>query len=96
MEQIKFTEEEMTELRNNQQKFNDLIVKFGQLRIDKINLENAEIELNQKFSDLKKSDKEISDKLSAKYGDGVLNPETGACTPKNTETTGEIAETNKQ
>lgn len=102
MEQIKFTEEEMTSLRSNQKEFNDLIVKFGQLHVDKINfenqgkeLENIETQLIAKFSELKITDKEISDKLSAKYGDGVLDPETGVFTPRKTETIDEMIEKNK-
>lgn len=103
MEQIKFTEEEMTELRTNQQKFNDLIVKLGQLQIDKINntnqakeLENISTQLSDKFIELKVLDKEISDKLSAKYGDGILNPETGVFTPTKADEPSNVTEINKQ
>ena len=39
MSEIKFTEEELESIRALQQKSNDIVVRFGQLSLTKINLE---------------------------------------------------------
>lgn len=92
-EAIKFTTEEMTQLKSLQDNFNNLVLQFGQLRIEEINLERttkrlAEVKekLNSDYSGLLMAEQQLSAALNAKYGDGVLDPRTGLFTP-NTKTT---------
>ena len=86
----KFTEEEMkkvTELRDEYFKIQD---QFGLLQISKIRLneqleqmDNHEESLNKQFKENQKNEKEFLDGITKKYGEGVLNPETGVFTKNN-------------
>ena len=90
MAEIKFTEEESTELRELQQKFNGITVQFGQLKIRKLEIEKIEAKL---VEDLDKSNVEsqsIATKLSEKYGAGTFNPETGIFTPDEVQTPSQV------
>ena len=85
---IKFTDDELTKLKGLQDAFNNLVLQFGQFRIEEINLERttkrlAEVKekLNSDYSGLLMAEQQLSAALNAKYGDGVLDPRTGLFTP---------------
>tara|TARA_R100001163_G_scaffold40941_1_gene30999 strand:+ start:850 stop:1143 length:294 start_codon:yes stop_codon:yes gene_type:complete len=93
MSEIKFTEEELKTIRGLQQRSNELVNKFGQLSIAKINLEKQseqieeqEFQLHSELEKLKKDENKSIDKINEKYGAGTLNPDTGIFTP-NVQTT---------
>ena len=88
MSEIKFTEEELKAIRGLQQRSNELVNKFGQLSIAKINLEKQseqieeqEFQLHSELEKLKKDEAKSIDKRNEKYGAGTLNPDTGIFTP---------------
>ncbi len=78
---IQFTSEEIQKLRELQLKVNQTTIQFGQLRINKIKLEEAEILLKNQLSGLEKEETKIAKSLSDKYGKGSLDIETGTFTP---------------
>lgn len=86
---IKFTEEEMKELKEHQDAVSNIILQFGQLEIEKMliekrkeELENLRKSLETKFSENTEKEKVLASKLSDKYGPGVLDPSTGIFTPQ--------------
>lgn len=88
MAEIKFTDEEMKELKALQDEFNNSILQLGQLNVEEINLKNASERLAQSrdqlqnsYKELLKKEKALAEKLNAKYGPGVLDPKTGIFTP---------------
>jgi|TARA_R100000030_G_scaffold33882_1_gene25294 hypothetical protein len=88
MSEIKFTEEELKAIRGLQQRSNELVNKFGQLSIAKINLEKQseqieeqEFQLHSELEKLKKDEAKSIDEINEKYGAGTLNPDTGIFTP---------------
>ena len=88
-ENKKFTEEEMKTVKEVQQKYVDVQHKLGQLSVAEIRLtqqldalNNTREELNQSFIDTQNEEKEFISKITEKYGDGVLDPETGIYNPK--------------
>ena len=87
--ETKFSEEEMKIVKEIQQKYVDIQHKFGQLSVAGIRLEqqqnaldSTKEELNQQFIDTQTQEKDFIKKVTEKYGDGVLNPETGVYNPK--------------
>ena len=83
-EEVKFTEEELNELKDIQQTYINIQVKLGQVGMSRIKLEqqlssidDTEISLREDFNKTTKEEQEFLDKVRKKYGDGELNPETG-------------------
>ena len=84
----KFTEEELTVVREIQNEYVKVQNQFGQLSIARIRLStqndilnNSETQLNLDFENLQKNEKEFLAETTKKYGEGSLNPETGEFTP---------------
>ena len=46
-------------------------------------MDNHEESLNKQFKENQKNEKEFLDGITKKYGEGVLNPETGVFTKNN-------------
>ena len=89
-EEIKFTDEELTKLKNIQQKYFEIQTSFGQLSIARINLHAqldkltvSEQELSKRFEDHKQVEKNFVDEITKKYGNGNLNVEKGTFIPVN-------------
>ena len=78
---IKFTKEELDNLKTLQNKIDTLTVRFGSLQITKIKIEKQEALLTEELSNLQQEEKESAEKLTAKYGKGSLNTDTGEFTP---------------
>jgi predicted nuclease with TOPRIM domain len=83
-EAIKFTEDEMKELKDIQTSYVEVQGNLGQLAVAKLRLEqqleslsNAEIELKVKFKDIQTNEQKFVDSITEKYGDGTLDPESG-------------------
>jgi|FAXJ01.1.fsa_nt_gi hypothetical protein len=85
---IKITEAEFSEIRLLQGKFQELHGRFGNLGIEKMELDrlvNEFVEKEKKIKEewitLKKIDEGLRDKLVTTYGEGSLNMENGTFTP---------------
>lgn len=88
--EIKFTEEEMKELEQIRSEYANKINIFGQIYLQKTNLQRQADELNkiekeaqQEYYDIQKKEEEFLNKITEKYGEGSLNPETGIFSPAN-------------
>ena len=78
---IKFTQEEMDSLKGLQVKMSQIINAFGQLKVAEIRLKNQKNSLEQQLEASQKEEADLAKTLSAKYGKGSLNAETGEFTP---------------
>jgi uncharacterized Rmd1/YagE family protein len=88
MAEVKFTEEELQSIQNLSVKNNDIVNRFGQLAIAKINLEKQseaveeeEFKLHEELDSVKKEEQETLQTITEKYGPGSLDPQTGVFTP---------------
>ena len=86
--EIKFSDDELKSLSDLAQGYQTTQAAFGQLRVQKIllqqqheGLEEAEVKLEADYIDLQKSERDIVKKLNDKYGPGQLDPQTGVFTP---------------
>ena len=77
--------ESIKELR---QRSSELIVKFGEVELEFIYVENRKKELNvykdslmKELSELQESEKTLTTDMETKYGQGNLNLETGEFVP---------------
>ena len=80
-EEVKFTEEELKQVQDIQNKYISIQNQFGQLKLTQINLDNQEIDLEEALKNLQTEEKKFLDLTTEKYGQGTLNPETGIFTP---------------
>jgi|TARA_R110000796_G_scaffold116032_2_gene228453 hypothetical protein len=80
-EKNKFTEDELTQVQNIQQSYQNVQIQFGQLKLSQIRLDEQEIELEEALKTLQEKEKKFLDGITEKYGQGTLNPETGEFTP---------------
>lgn len=87
---IKFTDEEMESIKKLQQLYQEKLVMFGQINIERISIEEAiksinesENKLREEYSQLQKDETKLISELSAKYGDGTLSLKDGTFTPQN-------------
>lgn len=76
-----FTTEEINELKSLQSEINQLTLSFGQLHLSKIKLKEQETFLRDKLKDLEASESKLAKSLTAKYGKGSLDIDTGKFTP---------------
>ena len=88
MSENKFTEEELKQVKEIQDGYFDIQNQFGQLAVARIRLQKQQSDMNKheddlhtKFLELQGSERKFLDSVSEKYGQGTLNPETGAFTP---------------
>ena len=79
-EEVKFTEEELTQVQNIQTSYQNVQNQFGQLKLTQIRLDQQEIELGDALKQIQSEEKKFLDGITNKYGQGTLNPETGVFT----------------
>ena len=79
--QVKFTKEELNQVKNIQKDYQNAQTQFGQLKLAQISLDNDEITLEENFKLVQEKEKKFLDGITEKYGQGSLNPETGVFTP---------------
>lgn len=84
MEQKQLTPEELSNVKELALSLNNITSKFGQLKVEKLNLltqitalEELENALDKDYFELKDKEYTLSKELSEKYGEGTLNLETG-------------------
>ena len=99
MSEVKFTEEEMQKLAELQQTYQNLQATFGQLRVQRImleeqfsNLEETELSIEEQYKKAQQSERDFVQELNDKYGAGTLDPSTGTFTPTQTAPTTEAPE----
>jgi|TARA_Y100001938_G_C7781609_1_gene278178 septal ring factor EnvC (AmiA/AmiB activator) len=87
-EEVKFTEEEMNKVKEFQNKYFEIQSNFGQVHIARLRLEEQLISLDKSTNDIQEQfkktteeEKEFLNKITEKYGDGSLNPDTSVFTP---------------
>ena len=80
-EEVKFTEEELTQVQNIQRSYTTIQNQFGQLKLAQIRLDEQEVELEEALKSIQSEEKKFLDGITSKYGQGTLNPETGVFTP---------------
>ena len=87
--EVKFTEEELTQVQNIQKSYATVQNQFGQLKMAQIRLDEQEVELEEALKSIQDEEKKFLDGITKKYGQGSLNPETGVFTPSETSTKSE-------
>ena len=80
-EEVKFTEEELTQVQNIQRSYTTIQNQFGQLKLAQIRLDEQEVDLEEALKSIQSEEKTFLDSITEKYGQGTLNPETGVFTP---------------
>ena len=80
-EEVKFTEEELTQVQNIQKSYISVQTQFGQLKLSQIRLDEQEVQLEDALKNIQSEEKKFLDGITEKYGQGTLNPETGVFTP---------------
>ena len=93
--EVKFTDDELEQLQGLQTSYQEKQLQFGQLKVQKIllqqqsdTLEETEVKLEEDYKGVQETERGIVQQLNEKYGPGSLNPETGVFTPTETiETT---------
>lgn len=85
----KFSDEDMTKLKALQDRFNNIVLQFGQVDIEiiknnneQIRLKDLKLKLEEDFGILKTDEQAMASELTKKYGAGILDPTTGAFTPQ--------------
>jgi len=86
--ETKFTEDELKSLSELSQGYQNIQSAFGQVRVQRILLEQqsdalveAEEKLETDYTDIQQKERELVQQLNEKYGPGQLDPETGVFTP---------------
>lgn len=87
-EPIKLSDVEMSTLREIQSKYEEQIFKFGQLYLDKVNLQEklklidtTEETLKSELDSILKNERDWVNQISNKYGDGNLSLKDGTFSP---------------
>tara|TARA_Y100000034_G_scaffold20292_1_gene23152 strand:+ start:328 stop:618 length:291 start_codon:yes stop_codon:yes gene_type:complete len=90
----KFTQKELDQISEYRQKYLDIQMGFGQSEITRVRLERQHENLDKFTDDLRKQFDTIQEEeqkfiaeINEKYGDGVLDPETGVFTPNTSQNT---------
>tara|TARA_X000001036_G_scaffold307623_1_gene286294 strand:- start:1077 stop:1421 length:345 start_codon:yes stop_codon:yes gene_type:complete len=86
--ETKFTDEELKSLADLQQGYQTKQQQFGQLRVQRLllnqqleGLDEAELRIETEYTELQKSESDLVKSLNEKYGPGNLDPNTGVFTP---------------
>jgi hypothetical protein len=100
--EVKFTDDELKQLQGLQTSYQEKQLQFGQLKVQRIllqqqsdALESAEVGLEEGYKGVQETERNLVQQLNDKYGPGSLNPETGVFTPTETTETTEIKEDTK-
>ena len=93
-EEIKFTQEELDQISEYRQKYLDIQMGFGQSEITDYrlqrqyeNLDKFTEDLKNQFDTIQEEEQKFIAEINKKYGDGVLDPDTGVFTPNTSQNT---------
>jgi len=88
MENIKISDNDIAEIKMLQGKFQEIIFKFGELQIDKMELDRMvsefvekEKRLKEEWTNLQNMESSLMDKIVQKHGEGSLNLKDGTFIP---------------
>ena len=76
-----FSKEELKEIKDLRLSLDTITFQLGQIVVEKIKLEDTEIQLKKQLKDLEIKEISIAKKLSSKYGKGSIDIETGTFIP---------------
>ena len=86
--EIKFTQDELTNIESIRNGFDEVQTLLGRLEIQRIqteqaleNIHNDKLRLETRYSDLVDEERKVVSDLQEKYGPGNLDPDTGVFTP---------------
>ena len=82
MSEIKFTKEELEKINSIQSKYEEYSSLLGRLELESIALNVRKEGVKVEVENLQKSEIDLAADLKKKYGDGILNPQTGIFTPQ--------------
>jgi predicted nuclease with TOPRIM domain len=77
---IKFSEQELEEIKQIQAEYQTLIFNLGQLEIEKRILESKQRELDSTYQSLNNREQALLGQFTTKYGPGTLDLTTGTFT----------------
>lgn len=87
-EDIKFTEDEMTSLKQLQEDYTTKQEQLGQISVQRIllnqqidSLEQRQEQLEKEYVEVQQREQGLVKTLNDKYGQGQLDPNTGVFTP---------------
>ena len=87
-EDIKFTEDEMTSLKQLQEDYTTKQEQLGQISVQRIllnqqidSLEQRQEQLEKEYVEVQQREQSLVKTLNDKYGQGQLDPNTGLFTP---------------
>ncbi len=83
MEVQKLSKEEVAELKEIQNKGNQISYSLGQIHVAKYGLEKKTENLQNQLDDLQKKENELANKLTEKYGEGNIDLEKEEFTKTN-------------
>ena len=93
-EEVKFTDEEMKQLVELQQRYQSIQNALGQLGVARLRLEQQvvafdteENNIKSQFTEIQNQERGFVDSVNKKYGDGNLDISTGVFTPRSVEET---------
>jgi len=93
---IKFTDDELKSLQDLQNSYQQKQLQFGQLKVQKIlvqqqvdGLETSESQLEVEYGEVQETERKLVEELNEKYGPGSLDPATGVFTPTPADTSAE-------
>lgn len=88
----KISDDNLAEIKMLHGKFQEMIFKFGNLQIEKLELDrmvsefvSKEKNLKDEWTNLQKLESDLMDKIIKKYGEINLDMNTGVFTPTNTK-----------
>ena len=88
VEDIKFTEDEMTSLKQLQEDYTTKQEQLGQISVQRIllnqqidSLEQRQGQLEKEYVEVQQREQSLVKTLNDKYGQGQLDPNTGVFTP---------------
>ena len=79
---IKFTEEEIKQLKDLQTKVDQIIISLGQISLQRTQLDKLEESTKDEFSRLKQQEVTLGESFSKKYGVGTLDINSGEFIPQ--------------
>ena len=87
-QETKFSEEELKSLQDLQNSYQQKQLQFGQLRVQRLllqqqidGLDNAETQLEAEYGEIQQTERNLVKSLNEKYGPGNLDPASGVFTP---------------
>jgi hypothetical protein len=79
---VKITDQELTELNRIRNLYTEAQYAFGQLYISRRQLDMQEQTMNDAYRKLQEDEQKLLDTIVEKYGEGNLDPKTGIFTKK--------------